>query len=123
MRSSFWPWFGAWFTVGALASLGVLTVLTVGVFLLPVALAAAVLVATRHSSSAGLPGLLSGLGVPLLYVAFLNRGGPGDVCTTTANSQSCVDEYNPWWWLAAGTVLLLAGVVISVVRQRGRNPQ
>ncbi|MGW2647083.1 hypothetical protein ACWC2T_19635 [Streptomyces sp. NPDC001393] len=121
MRSRLWPWFGAWFTVGALASLGVLTVLTIGVFLLPVTLAAAVLVATRRGSRAGLPGLLSGLGVPLLYVAFLNRGGPGDVCTTTANSQSCVDEYNPWWWLAAGVVLLLAGVVVGVVRRCKRH--
>jgi hypothetical protein len=33
-----WPWFCAWFLVDALTSLGLLTVLTVDVFLLPVTL-------------------------------------------------------------------------------------
>src|SRR5262249_28751858 len=94
MRTSMWPWFCAWFLVGALASLGLLTALTIGIFLLPVALAAGVFLATRRGargSRAGLAGLVSGLGVPLLYVAFLNREGPGNVCTTTATGQSCVD--------------------------------
>lgn len=123
MRTTAWPWFCAWFAVGALGSLGVLTVLSVGVYLLPVALLAAALVATRRNAAAGLPGLVSGLGAPLLYVAFLNRGGPGTVCTTTTTGQSCVDEYNPWLWLAAGVLLLLAGIVFGVVRQRGTTPR
>ena len=119
MRTSSWLWFGAWFIVGGLASLSLLTVLTIGLYLLPVTVvAAALLVTTRHDSSVGLPGLVSGLGIPLLYVAFLNRGGPGNVCTTTATGQSCVDEYNPWLWLAAGVVLLLAGVVFGAVQRR-----
>ncbi|MCH5677243.1 hypothetical protein [Streptomyces gilvus] len=118
MRSSSRPWFCAWLAVGALGSLGLVAILSIGVYLLPLALVAAGLLATRRGSFAGLPGLLSGLGVPLLYVAFLNRGGPGNVCTTTSTSQSCVDEYNPWLWLAAGVVLLLAGIVLGAVRQR-----
>jgi heme exporter protein D len=118
MKSSSWPWFCAWFAVGALGSLALLAILTIGVYLLPLALLAAGLLATRRGSSAGLPGLVSGLGVPLLYVAFLNRGGPGNVCTTTSTSQSCVDEYNPWMWLAAGMIFLLAGIVLGAVRQR-----
>jgi hypothetical protein len=123
MRTSSWPWFGAWFIVGALASLSLLTVLTIGLYLLPVTVvAAAFLVTTRHNSSTGLPGLVSGLGIPLLYVAFLNRGGPGNLCTTTATGQSCVDEYNPWLWLAAGVALLRAGIVFGAVRRR-RTPR
>ncbi|MET9908710.1 hypothetical protein ABZZ74_18160 [Streptomyces sp. NPDC006476] len=118
MRSSSRPWFCAWFVVGALGSLALLAILTIGVYLLPLALLTAGLLATRRGSSAGLPGLVSGLGVPLLYVAFLNRGGPGNVCTTTSTSQSCVDEYNPWVWLAAGVIFLLAGIVLGAVRQR-----
>lgn len=123
MERSVWPWFGAWFLVGALASFGLLTVLTVGVFLLPVSLAAAVLLTTRRGCRTGLAGLVSGLGVPLLYVAYLNRGGPGNVCTTTASGQSCVDEYSPWGWLAAGAVLLLAGMALGLaLRRRARLP-
>jgi len=121
MRTSMWPWFCAWFLVGALASLALLTVLTVGVFLLPIALVAAVFLATRRGRRAGLAGLVSGFGVPLLYVAFLNRGGPGNVCTRTATGQSCVDEYSPWGWVAAGVVFLIAGIVLGMVLQR-RTP-
>ncbi|MEU6355284.1 hypothetical protein ABZ896_39250 [Streptomyces sp. NPDC047072] len=119
MRTSSWAWFCAWLLVGALASLGLLTVLSIGVFLLPAALVAAVLLATRNGSRVGLAGLLSGLGAPLLYVAFLNREGPGNVCTTSASGQSCVDEYSPWGWLAAGVVLLLAGIALGVLLRRG----
>jgi hypothetical protein len=32
-----------------------------------------------------------------------------------------VDEYNPWWWLAAGVALLLAGIVLGAVRQHRRT--
>ncbi|MFE2582148.1 hypothetical protein [Streptomyces sp. NPDC059378] len=118
MRIAVRAWFCVWFVVGALGSLGLLTVLTVGLYLLPVAVAAGALLAVRRGSSAGLPGLVSGLGVPLLYVAFLNRDGPGNVCTTTASGQSCVDEFDPWPWLAAGTVLFLAGIVLAVLLRR-----
>ncbi|GGJ61472.1 hypothetical protein [Streptomyces brasiliensis] len=117
MRTSSWPWFCAWLTVGAVGSLSLLTVLTVGLYLLPVAVLAAGLLASRRGSSAGLSGGISGLGLPLLYVAFLNRGGPGTVCTTTATGQSCTDEYNPWLWLTAGIALLIAGIVISAIRK------
>ncbi|MER5603847.1 hypothetical protein [Streptomyces sp. NPDC002265] len=118
MRTGVRAWFCGWFVVGALGSLGLLTVLTVGPYLLPVAIAAAVLLAVRRGSSAGLPGLVSGLGVPLLYVAFLNRDGPGNVCTATASGESCVDEFDPWPWLAAGTVLFLAGIVLALLLRR-----
>ncbi|MGI5133995.1 MULTISPECIES: hypothetical protein [unclassified Streptomyces] len=119
MRTSVWPWFCGWLAVGAVGSLSLLTLLTIGLYLLLVTIVAAGLLASRRGSSAGLPGVISGLGVPLLYVAFLNRGGPGTVCTTTATGQSCVDEYNPWFWLAAGVALLIAGIVVGAVRQHG----
>jgi hypothetical protein len=119
MRTSVWPWFCGWLAVGAVGSLSLLTMLTIGLYLLLVTIVPAGLLATRRGSSAGLPGVISGLGVPLLYVAFLNRGGPGTVCTTTATGQSCVDEYNPWFWLAAGVALLIAGIVVGAVRQHG----
>lgn len=121
MRTSIWPWFCAWLVVGALGSLSLLTALTIGLYLLPVTMAAAAVLATRRGSSAGLTGLISGLGMPLLYVAFLNRGGPGNVCTTTGTGQSCVDEYNPWWWLAAGVALLLTGIVLGAVREHKKT--
>ncbi|MFJ1970915.1 hypothetical protein ACIO93_19770 [Streptomyces sp. NPDC087903] len=120
-ESSSRPWFLAWLAIGAAAGLGVLTILTIGLYLLLISVAAALAVAARRRSAVGLPGLLSGVGLPLLYVAYLNRQGPGTVCTTTATGQSCVDEWSPWLWLAAGVVLFLAGAVwFTVTGRRGR---
>ncbi|MFJ9634799.1 hypothetical protein ACIRU8_44635 [Streptomyces sp. NPDC101175] len=109
-RGRTWPWFLAWLGIGAAGSLALLTIPTIGLYLFPLAAVAAGAVAFRRGARHGLPGLLSGLGLPLLYVAYLNRRGPGTVCTTTATSQSCVDEWSPWLWLAAGVVLFLAGL-------------
>ncbi|WP_371671943.1 hypothetical protein OG985_32600 [Streptomyces sp. NBC_00289] len=120
-ESSSRPWFLAWLAIGAAAGLGVLTIPTIGPYVLLISVAAALGVATRRRSAAGLPGLLSGVGLPLLYVAYLNRHGPGTVCTTTATGQSCVDEWSPWLWLAAGGALLLAGAVWSTATDRRRR--
>jgi len=116
-----WSSFAAWFAVGAGLSLGILGAMSIGVFVLPVAVAAAVVLATRHRGGDGLIGLVSGLGVPLLYVAYLNRSGPGMICTAnSAGGQSCTEEWSPWPWAVLGAVLLLGGVVLylSLARRR-----
>jgi len=63
---------------------------------------------------------LSGAGVLPLVVAWLNRDGPGDVCRTWADGQSCTEEWSPWPWLAAGVALVAAGIVLTVVTSRHR---
>jgi hypothetical protein len=41
-------------------------------------------------------GLISSIGLPLLYVAFLNRDGPGTICSSDGNGgQQCMDEWSP----------------------------
>lgn len=117
-----WGWFGAWLLVGCAASLGVLSILTIGIFVLPVAGAAVVVLATRRGAIDGVPGFLSGLSVPLFYVAYLNRDGPGTVCEVTRGGGHCTDEWSPWPWFAAGVVLFIAGVAIFVWVQRSRRP-
>ncbi len=88
-------------------------------FVLPFAVASTVLVATWRNALVGLPGLASGVGVPLLYVAYLNRGGPWTVCEALGQGgQRCTDEWIPWPWVATGASVLLAGVVVFVVRRR-----
>jgi hypothetical protein len=93
--------------------LALLTALTIGPFVLvAVVVALAVLVRGSHGIDAGVTGLLSGTGLPLLYIAYLNRDGPGDVCRTSATEHSCTSQWSPWPWLAVGTVLVVAGVVL-----------
>jgi hypothetical protein len=120
-RGHAWPWFLTWLVIGAAGSLGFLTIPTVGLYLLPVSGVAAGVAASRRGALGGLPGLLSGAGLPLMYVAYLNRQGPGTICTTTATSQSCVDEWSPWFWLGGGVVLLIAGVVWFTATERRRR--
>lgn len=109
-RLLIWPFF-AWAAVGAGACVTVLSVLSIGVFVAPLVIVAAVLLLRwPRSRTAAMFGAVSGLGLVLLYVAYLNRGGPGDVCSTTASGQSCVTEWSPWPWLVAGIALVASGV-------------
>jgi hypothetical protein len=101
---------------GGGVALGFLTGMTIGpLFVLPAtALTAAVMVGVlRHHALDGIAGLVSGLGLPVLYVAFLNRDGPGDVCRTFADGgQSCRQEWSPWPWLAIGAGLVIGGALL-----------
>ena len=47
--------------------------------------------------------------VPVMRLEFLNRSGPGMICTTTPTSASCEEQWSPWPWLAI-CILLLVGV-------------
>lgn len=116
-----WGWFLAWLVVGAGYGVALVGALSIGVFVLPVAVAATVAVASR-SDGRGLPGLLSGLGFPLLYVGYLNRAGPGTVCTAVGQGRQCVDEGSPWPWVGAGVALLVVGAA-AFSAGRGRRPR
>ena len=118
-RARAWPWFVAWALVGASFSVAVLGALTIGLFVLPVAAGATLVLVTRRGAPSGLPGLVSGLGLPLLWVAYLNRSGPGTVCTSAPDGASqCVDEWSPWPWVAVGLVLVVCGLVVFVRLRR-----
>ena len=114
-------WFSAWMLVGAGYALAFLGALSIGPYVLVVTLAATIVLATRPRSRVGLPGLITGLSLPLFYVAFSNRSGPGTVCTSTATSQSCVEEWSPWPWLVIGIVLLVGGFVWYAMANRRRD--
>jgi membrane protein implicated in regulation of membrane protease activity len=104
--------------IGALYALALLGAMTIGIFVLPVAVVATVLIGRRRRARVGRPGLVSGTALPLMYVAYLNRDGPGTVCSAIAGGQSCVDEWSPWPWLAVGLALLVAGAIVFA---RGRK--
>jgi len=115
-------WFTAWLLVGAGYALSLIGIASIGLFVLPLPVFATVLLARRRPATRGLPGLISGLGVPLLYVAYVNRAGPGTICAAVTGGQECTDESSPWPWLAVGVLLLVLGVAVLVGRRRPASP-
>ncbi len=114
-----WPGFAAWAGVGALYTVSLLGALSIGLFVLPIAVVATLLLVRWHSAGASVAGVIAGLGLPLLLVAYLNRSGPGTVCTTTSGGgESCTDEWNPWPWLIAALALLAMGIAAFLLLRR-----
>ena len=85
--------------------------------MLPCALLATVYLARRNPAAHTATGILSGIGVPLLIVAFLNREGPGMICHGT----ECAQQYSPWPWLIAGILFALLGIAAYVLLAHRRR--
>jgi hypothetical protein len=116
-RTAGWGWFLAWLLVGACGGIGLAAILTVGAALVVLAaVAAAVLL--RSGPGRAVVGGVSGLALPLFYLAYLNRGGPGEVCHAVPGGQTCTDEYTPVPFLAVGALLLIVGLVSHVLTDR-----
>lgn len=101
--------FCGWLLTGAVISFFGLSMPAVG---LPVLLVAAA-IATWWSWRTALPGLLVGVSLPLLRVAWNNRGGPGYVEFTTDTGGGGYELLDPVPWLLVGLGLLaVAGLLL-----------
>ncbi|MDT0469322.1 hypothetical protein [Streptomyces gibsoniae] len=118
--TSEWGWFLAWLAVGACVALGLAALLSVGVILIAVGAVAAVFLLRRGHTNA-LVGSIAGVALPLFYIAYTNRGGPGDVCHTTATGSTCTEEYAPVPFLIAGAVLFVGGFLVFLVLDHRRK--
>ncbi|GGP89219.1 hypothetical protein [Streptomyces melanogenes] len=119
-----WLLFMGWLATGACYVLTLLTVLTIGIYILPITVAATIALATRRDTRQGMPGLLSGASLPLFLLAYLNRHGPGTYCTTSASGgDSCTEGLlNPWVLLAVGLLVLSTGpALLLTMRRRPAN--
>jgi hypothetical protein len=90
---------------------------SLGVLVLAPAGIVAVLMASRPTIRRSAFGLLSGAGVLLLYVAWVQRAGPGTTCWHTATASGCDQHLNPLPWLLVGIAMFISGIVADA-RQR-----
>ncbi|MGH2994771.1 MAG: hypothetical protein ACRDON_09000 [Gaiellaceae bacterium] len=107
MRAEGWPWFWAWGLAGGLVLFALLTGFSIGLFLLPLAVVALVLVARR---ARGWP---EGLGV---------LAGVAAVCLSVGGLQLAADGgLDPRPWLAVGAALgaLAVGGYMFLRRRTG----
>lgn len=117
-RSGTWGGFGVWALFGAAAAFGLVILGFLGV--LPL-LVAVWLLANRPAFRGSAFGALSGAGAVYLYVAFVQRRGPGTVCWHTATASGCDQYLNPWPWLVAGAVLVLVGLIAFARWRRSKS--
>ncbi|GAA4615703.1 hypothetical protein GCM10023195_69410 [Actinoallomurus liliacearum] len=115
-----WLMFTGWLLIGACYLLGLLSILSIGIFILPFTVVGTVALATRRDTQRGLPGLVSSASLPLFLLTYLNRHGPGTHCTTSVNGGSDCTEglLDPWPLLAGGLVFLVAGVALFHLLRR-----
>jgi hypothetical protein len=100
--------FLAWVLVGVgvalgFVSLGLLT-------LVPSVILGAAFASSRTARRSAV-GLLVGLGLLLVYVAYVQRQGPGTTCWRTATASGCDQHLDPRPWLVAGLTSITAGLV------------
>jgi 4-amino-4-deoxy-L-arabinose transferase-like glycosyltransferase len=106
-------WFWAWALVGAAVALGAMSlgpILAAPVFVI------AALMWSRPGIRRSAFGLLSGAGALLLYVAWVQRAGPGTTCWETPTASGCDQHLNPLPWLLAGIGLFVGGIVAHARR-------
>ena len=113
-RSDGWGWFFVWALLGTGAVLG--TVSFGPLLLVPVILISVFLWRRRLEARRSAFGLLTGGGALLLYVAWVQRDGPGTTCWHTATASGCDQHLNPLPWLIAGAALVITGLVAHARR-------
>jgi hypothetical protein len=113
-----WLWFGVWALVGAMYVVAFVGITSIGLFVFPVAVAATVLLGRWRYPVPGIFGLVSGLGLPFLFIAYLNRRGPVS-CNSPANvGHDCDQLWSPWPWVGVGLAVVLIGVGLFIWQSR-----
>jgi hypothetical protein len=96
-----------WTGIGAAGALGLVSL---GPLALVPAVIAALLMLSRRRLRGSAFGVLSGAGLLLLFVAWVQRHGPGTTCWHTAMGSGCDQHLNPIPWLICGLAFLIAGI-------------
>jgi hypothetical protein len=110
-------WFWAWAIVGLGVALGGISFALGPLVLLPSLGIAAVLASSARIRQSAF-GLMTGAGAVCLFVAWVQRRGPGTVCWRKELSSGCDQYLDPRPWLAIGLALFLGGILAHAIRSR-----
>lgn len=97
-RMGAWHYVG-WIAVGMLFSFAFVSILSIGVFVLPIAALTLFLVGRRTRYGADALGVIAGVGVTLLIVAFINRNNTPCPTTGLSFGSSGGLDPSPRWLL------------------------
>jgi hypothetical protein len=127
-----WRWFTGWSLAGAALTLSFLGMFTIGLLILPVALALLIWVARSAPRPAEAIGFVEGIGWILLLIAFLNRDyapcAAHGVLSLPAGSPpgssvSCGGLDPTPWFVAGIAVSGIALLAYALLRRRKRSVQ
>jgi hypothetical protein len=106
--------FAAWALVGfALA----LSAVSLGPLVSIPAAVVAVLMIRRPAARRSAFGAPVGAGLLLLFMAYVNREGPGTTCWENETTISCGGHLNPLPWLLLGVAFVVGGFVAYRLRR------
>lgn len=121
--------FASWAVAGSLIAWALLSMASIGIYILPGALIVLVLVASTYSVNAGSFGFVAGIGAAFLVVASRSMGeaagscdGPVVLGPAQNTSVSCGGISATPWLIAAAVALAvaLAGFLVAQRRSHGR---
>jgi hypothetical protein len=107
-------WFAAWVLVGCALTL---SAVSLGPLLAIPATGIAVLMLRRPAARRSAYGALIGVGLLLLFVAYVNRQGPGSTCWQDGTTMGCGEHLNPLPWLLLGVAFVVGGFVADRLRR------
>jgi hypothetical protein len=110
-------WFALWVVVGCALALGVIS-FAIGPLVLIPAVVVAALLARKPNARRAAHGALTGIGLLLLFVAYVNREGPGVTCWQHGTTMGCGEHLNPLPWLLLGLGFVAGGLVAHRLRRR-----
>jgi hypothetical protein len=109
-------WFAAWVIVGCALALGAVSFALGPLVLIPAAVIAVLMIRSPTARRSAY-GALVGAGLLLLFVAYVNREGPGTTCRENATMISCGEHLNPLPWLLLGLAFVAGGFVAYRLRR------
>jgi hypothetical protein len=119
-------WFGAWTGAGAAVTFCFLTGFSIGLLLLPLALVLLAFVARRSPQLPEAAGFVTGIGVTLLVVAFINRDyepcpANGVLRLEAGRESVSCGGFDPHPWLYWGLAISVLGAIAYLAGATARR--